>query len=102
MTEFSKIQNLVRAAKALLIESENAQRFDAMQCDCILDPTIAILDAVLDEVEAAAHKEASLQLLAATEAWPATPRTQMHPFDNYSQPPSQTPTHLSHQHPEVV
>lgn len=102
MKELNKIQHLVRAAKALLIESENAQRFDAMQCDYILDPTIAILDTVLDEVDTVIQKEETLKLLAAADVWQAATRTHMYPFDNYSQPPSQSVTGVSHQRPEAM
>lgn len=102
MKELLKIQHLVRAAKALLIESENAQRFDAMQCDYILDPTIAILDAVLDEVNDVVQKEQSLQVLAPAEVWPATAHVPIETFKPSAQVPfsmvSEPPLH----HPDAM
>ncbi|MEM8638375.1 MAG: hypothetical protein AAGG51_06160 [Cyanobacteria bacterium P01_G01_bin.54] len=95
MEKLLKVQQLVRAAKALLIESENAQRFDAMQCTYILDPTIAILDTVLDEVQTVVEQEQSLQPPAVAdldEVWQAATKVQMYPFSSYpsSQPSTGT------------
>ncbi|MGB0563358.1 MAG: hypothetical protein ACPGVO_16370 [Spirulinaceae cyanobacterium] len=98
MEKLRKAQQLVRAAKALLIESENAQRFDALQCTYILDPAIAILDTVLEELGEVVEPEQIVgystpdHLAPANEGepetvWQAATQVQMYPFSCY--PPSQ-------------